>query len=256
MILATWNVNSLSVRLEQLLAWMKENKPNIVCLQETKSVDEKFPCEPIVSLGYHCQYFGEKTYNGVAIIADRPIEKVQKGFVGEPTSSSKRFIEAEIDGIKILNTYIPNGQAVGSEKFFYKLSWLKGLKDHLEKMHSPGTPMVLCGDFNVAPEDVDIYDPQAMAGQIMCSDEERLALNDIRSWGFTDAYRLLEPGAGNYSWWDYRMGAFRRNMGFRIDHIWITQPLKDKCVKAWIDKAPRKLERPSDHAPVAVELTN
>lgn len=255
MILASWNVNSLSVRLDHLLTWMKENKPNIVCLQETKSVDEKFPCEAIANLGYQCEYFGEKTYNGVAILSDRPIGKIQKGFVGEPAANSKRFIEAEIDGIKILNSYIPNGQAVGSEKYIYKLNWLKSLKEHLEKMHNPGDPTILCGDFNVAPEDIDIYDPAAMAGTIMCSEEERLALDEIRSWGFIDAYRLHEQGAGNYSWWDYRMAAFRRNMGFRIDHIWITQPLKDKCIRSWIDKSPRKLERPSDHAPVAVEFS-
>jgi len=256
MIIATWNVNSLTVRLEQLLDWMKDNKPNIICLQETKSVDEKFPGDRFESLGYHCEFFGEKTYNGVAIISDKPLGNIQKGFVGESPSSAKRLIGAEVDDIKILNTYIPNGQAVGSEKFFYKLNWLKSLNEHIEKAHKPAEPIIWCGDFNVAPEDIDIYDSLAMAGQIMRSEEERVALNGIRDWGFIDAYRLKEKGAGNFSWWDYRMGAFRRNMGFRIDHIWVTRPLADRCVRSWIDKAPRKLERPSDHAPVVAEFAD
>lgn len=256
MIVATWNVNSLTVRLEHLLAWIGENKPNIVCLQETKSVDEKFPEAAFSNIGYQCEFFGEKTYNGVAIVSDRPMQKVQKGFIGEAVASSKRFIEAEIDGIKILNTYIPNGQAVGSEKFAYKLEWLGALRQYIEKTHNPASPIVWCGDFNVALEDIDIYDAAAMAGQIMCSDEERSALKAFQQWGFVDAFRLHEQSAGHFSWWDYRMGAFRRNMGFRIDHIWVTRSLADRCLKAWIDKAPRKLERPSDHAPVVAEFAN
>jgi len=254
MIIASWNVNSISVRLEQLLAWMQENKPTVVCLQETKTIDDKFPKDAFTERGYFCEFFGQKSYNGVALISTKPIEGVRKGFKEEPPESSKRFIEAQIEGIRILNLYIPNGQAVGSEKFFYKLTWLNALQKHLESEHRPTDPIVMCGDFNVALEDIDTYDPIEAAGQIMCSEQEREALKRIQSFGFTDAFRLHDKEAGKYSWWDYRMAAFRRNMGYRIDHIWVSQPLADKSQRCWIDKAPRKLERPSDHAPVVVEL--
>jgi exodeoxyribonuclease-3 len=233
---------------------MEENKPDVVCLQETKTTDDKFPKEEFSKLGYACEFFGEKTYNGVALISNRPIKQVCKGFREEPETSSKRFLEAQVDGVKILNTYIPNGQAVGSEKFFYKLTWLEGLRKHIANEHKPTSPIVLCGDFNVALEDIDIYDPQANAGQIMCSEKERDAMKRIQSFGFVDAFRLHQKEGGYYSWWDYRMGAFRRNMGFRIDHIWVTLPLASKTKRCWIDKAPRKLERPSDHAPVVAEF--
>lgn len=254
MIIATWNVNSLTVRLEHLVAWMKNTVPDVVCLQETKIVDAKFPVQAFTEIGYESVFFGEKTYNGVAIISNRPIGCVQKGFAHESEDASKRFIEAEIDGIKILNTYIPNGQSLDSDKFVYKLSWLAALKEHISKSHSPASPIIWVGDFNVAPEDIDIYDPQAMAGQIMCSSREREALEDLQKWGFVDAFRLNENRGGYYSWWDYRMAAFRRNMGFRIDHIWITNCLVKGCRRVWIDKEPRKLERPSDHTPVVAEI--
>lgn len=255
MLVATWNINSINVRLEHIITWLTMTKPDVLCLQETKTIDEKFPSEAFNSLGYNCEFFGEKTYNGVAIIAKSPLTNVQKGFTAEAELASKRFLQATCGGITFLNTYIPNGQAVSSEKFFYKLAWLRSLKAHIENLDNLDKPVVWCGDFNIAPEDIDTFDAQATLGQIMCSDPEREALVQLKALGFVDAFRLHHKAAGYYSWWDYRVGAFRRNMGYRIDHIWISAALADKCPNCWIDKEPRSWERPSDHAPVIAELT-
>jgi exodeoxyribonuclease-3 len=254
MLLASWNVNSISVRMLHVLSWLESVKPDVLCIQETKTIDEKFPREAFEEAGYNCQFYGEKTYNGVAIISLLPIENVQRGFVEEVTPPAKRFIEAQIGPLRVLNSYIPNGQAVGSEKYLYKMRWLASLKQHLVAQHDPAAPLVLCGDFNIAPEERDIYDPAEVGGSIMCSEEERKALLLIKDWGFEDVFRKHNEGSGEFSWWDYRMGAFRRNMGFRIDHIYATRPVNEVCVKSWIDRSPRKLERPSDHAPILAEF--
>ena len=253
MIVATWNVNSLSVRLPHLVDWLKANKPNIICIQETKLVDEKFPKDTFEQLGYHCEFTGEKTYNGVAVISDRPTNKVLKQLV-DSDDTARRFLEVRIDSISILNVYIPNGQSVGSTKYEYKLRWLECLEAHLLQCHTNDEPLILCGDFNIAPEDRDIYQPEAATGSIMVSDAERIALDRIRQWGLTDTFRLHDQEPNQFSWWDYRMGAFRRNLGFRIDHLWVTQPLARCCTRAWIDKGPRRLDRPSDHAPVIAQF--
>jgi len=255
MILASWNVNSLAVRMPQLSEWIRQHRPNVVCLQETKLVDEKFPREEFDALGYTYEFYGEKTYNGVAILADRPIVSVHKGFIEEAQPSSRRFIEAQVDGLYILNAYIPNGQRVGSDKYEYKLNWIGSLHDHLEKQHKRDAKVVLCGDFNIATEDIDVYKPSEVRGTIMVSDVEREKIATIRTWGFEDVFRIHNKGGGQFTWWDYRMGAFRRNMGFRIDHIWTTKSLANDCIRSWIDKEPRKLERPSDHVPILAEFT-
>ncbi len=255
MLVATWNVNSIAVRLEHVITWLIKARPDVLCLQETKTVDEKFPKDAFDKLGYNCEFFGEKTYNGVAIIATRPLTNIQKGFIKEVEPASKRFLQADCGGITFLNTYIPNGQAVGSEKFFYKLAWLKSLKTHIENLDNFEKPAVWCGDFNIAPDDIDTFDAQATLGQIMCSQPERDALQQLKALGFIDAFRLHQKEAGYYSWWDYRVGAFRRDMGYRIDHIWINKALVAKCLNCWIDKEPRRWERPSDHAPVIAEFT-
>lgn len=254
MILASWNVNSITARSEHLINWLKEHRPNVVCLQETKIIDDKFPRQIFSDMGYHCEFFGEKTYNGVAILSDRPLTEIKRGFVSAEEPQPRRLLEAKIDSTFILNAYIPNGSFVGSDKFIYKLKWLEQLKEHLENHHSPNEKLILCGDFNIAPHDLDVFNASAVVGHLMCSEIERTALEKIRQWGLIDAFRLCEQQPGQFTWWDYRAGAFRRNLGFRIDHIWITEPLVQNCMRSWIDKAPRKLERPSDHCPILIEI--
>ena len=254
MLLATWNVNSITVRTTHVLSWLERVSPDILCLQETKIVDEKFPKATFEAAGYQCAFHGERTYNGVAILSRLPVEFLQKGFVEEVTPAACRFIEAQIGQIRVLNAYIPNGQAVGSEKYLYKLSWLKSLKHHLEKQHDPKSNLVLCGDFNIAPENSDVYDPEDVGESVMCSEAERSALGLLRGWGLEDAFRKHNQDANEFTWWDYRMGAFRRNMGFRIDHIYATRAATTACTRSWIDRLPRKEERPSDHAPLLAEF--
>lgn len=254
MIVATWNVNSISVRLPHLIDWMNQHKPNVVCLQETKTVDQKFPVEEFTKMGYSCEFFGERSYNGVAILSDKPIMNVKKGFVGDGDDKAKRLIEAEIDSTHIINVYIPNGSHVGSSKYEVKLKWLQELHDHIANQHQLNKRVLLCGDFNIAPEDKDCYNPEQIKGTIMVSEAERDRLEAIRKLGFTDVFRLHNQESGQFSWWDYRMLCFRRNMGYRIDHIWTSDALAGVSQRTWIDKAPRKLERPSDHAPVLAEF--
>lgn len=254
MILATWNVNSINKRLPQLLDWLKQIKPNVVCLQETKSIDEKFPRGELEEMGYHLECYGEKSYNGVAILSDKPLSKVERGLSKEVGAGSKRMIAGSYDNVRVIDVYIPNGSEPGSEKYAYKLEWIEALKNHLQSKHTPDEQIVITGDFNVAPEDIDVFDAKAVAGGILVSDNERAAIKNLQEWGFTDVFRQFNKEAGFYSWWDYRMNAFRRNMGFRIDHIWATRSLSEKASSIYIDKEPRKLEQPSDHAPVVVEF--
>lgn len=252
---ATWNVNSLNVRLPHLIDWLKAHPVQVLCIQETKTVDEKFPFSAFSELGYHVQVYGEKTYNGVAIISDEPLQAVRKGLLEDCDPFSKRLIQGVYKGINIVNVYIPNGQEVGSAKYAYKLQWLEKLHHHLKECFSPVDDLLLCGDFNIAPEDTDLFDPAGLAGTIMVSETERESLAAIKEWGrLQDAFRLHNQEAGQFSWWDYRMMAFRRNMGFRIDHIWLTECLAARCTECYIDKAERKKERPSDHAPVIATI--
>jgi len=224
-------------------------------LQEIKTVDAKFPHELFRQLGYDSASFGQKTYNGVAILSKLPMTEIRRGFEAEVADHPRRLISAKIAGVEIINTYVPNGQMVGSEKYLYKLRWLNDFKKHLEETRDSSHKILWCGDFNIAPADIDVYDAAAYGQQIMCSPGERDALSEIRAWGLDDAFRLANKEGGHYSWWDYRLGAFRRNLGFRIDHIWVSAALAADCQKVWIDKAPRKLEKPSDHAPVLAELS-
>ena len=254
MILATWNVNSINRRLPQLLDWLQQIKPNVVCLQETKSIDEKFPRSEIEALGYHIECYGEKSYNGVAILSDKPLSNLERGLSKEVPPGSKRMIAGSYGEIRIIDVYIPNGGDPGSEKYAYKLEWISALKQHLLAKHKADEQLLICGDFNVAPEDIDVFDAKAVAGGILVSDNERAAIRNLQEWGLEDVFRRLHKEAGFYSWWDYRMNAFRRNMGFRIDHIWATPCLSAKASSIYIDKEPRKLEQASDHAPVVVEF--
>lgn len=254
MLIASWNVNSITVRLEAVLKWLAAVKPDVLCLQETKIIDEKFPVTAFQQCGYHCVFAGQPTYNGVAILAKTSLTDTKKHLPVAKGNNSQRFIQANVKRLTIVNTYVPNGQAIDSDKFVYKLNFLRALKKYLSTECNTRQPLVWCGDFNIAPEEIDTYDAAATAGQVMCSEVERTLLEEIKSLGFTDTFRLHTSAPGHFSWWDYRMGAFRRNLGFRIDHIWANISLAKSCTKAWIDKEPRKWERPSDHAPVLAEF--
>jgi exodeoxyribonuclease-3 len=252
--IATWNVNSIAVRLPQALDWIEANRPDVLCLQETKCVDEKFPFPAFQEIGYSAEVFGQPTYNGVAILSLSPLADVRRGLPEDGPEAQKRLIAATVNGVRIVNVYIPNGSEVGSEKYAFKLNWLDRLRKFFDDCCDAGRPLALCGDFNVAPEDLDVHDPGLWAGKVLCSQPERDALQRVREWGLSDLFRRQHEEGGHYSWWDYRAGAFPRNNGLRIDHVWGTAPLAAACVDAWIDKAPRALPKPSDHAPVIAEF--
>lgn len=255
MLIATWNVNSLNVRLGHLLDWLDKHKPDVVCIQETKLTDDRFPIDAIRQAGYHSEFFGEKAYNGIAVLSKAEPSSVQKGFPGDCPEDPKRFLRVVIGTVSIICVYVPNGQEVGSPKFQYKLEWLKRLKEFLCRHHNPDELIAICGDFNVALEDRDVYNPELLAGQILFSEEEKCAVRSVMEWGLVDSFRLHNAQGGLYSWWDYRMMAFRRKNGLRIDYICVTEPLARLCARSWIDVEPRKLEKPSDHAPVISEFT-
>jgi exodeoxyribonuclease-3 len=253
--LATWNVNSLKVRLPQLLTWLVSEQPDVVCLQETKLEDHGFPRQEIEAAGYHVSFSGQKTYNGVALLArEGPTEIV----VGNPLypDEQKRLLTATISGICVVCAYVPNGQAVGSDKYAYKLEWLDGLARWVSERLAANRQLVVAGDFNIAPDDQDVYDPDAWAGQILCSDPERAAFRRLLSLGLKDSFRLFDQPAKSFSWWDYRMLGFQKNRGLRIDHILLSETLAARCKAARISREVRKLERPSDHAPVTAELAD
>jgi exodeoxyribonuclease-3 len=252
--IATWNVNSIAVRLPHVLEWVSETQPDVLCLQEIKCTDERFPASDFQELGYHIQTFGQPTYNGVAILSQYEITQVQKGFPTDDADAQRRLLMATIGGVKVINVYIPNGSEVGSEKYFYKLDWLGKLHNFLAASVAPDEPVVLCGDFNIAPEDRDVHDPILWYGKILCSPEERAALQKLADWGLHDVFRKHHAEPGLFSWWDYRGGGFRRNHGLRIDHLWATAGLTQTSRNCVIDTAPRKLDRPSDHAPVVAEF--
>ena len=252
--LATWNVNSLKVRLPHLTDWLARAQPDAICLQELKTEDAKFPRAELEAAGYQSAFAGQKTYNGVAILSRSPPGEVSSGIAGF-ADEQKRVIAATVDGVRVICVYCPNGQAVGSEKYDYKLRWFAALTDYLaaELKHHP--QLAVAGDFNVAPEDRDVHDPKAWEGQVHVSEPERAALRALIELGLTDSFRLFEQPEKSFSWWDYRMMGFRRNAGLRIDHILASPALAKRCRSSTIDKDPRKLEQPSDHAPVIAEFS-
>ncbi|MEN3373071.1 exodeoxyribonuclease III [Dechloromonas sp. ZS-1] len=251
--IAAWNVNSLKVRLPHLLDWLATENPDVICLQELKLEDDKFPRAEIEAAGYHAAFFGQKTYNGVALISRHPIEDVCLGNPHYP-DEQKRLISGTINGVRVVSAYIPNGQAVGSEKYAYKLAWLDGLITWLGEEIKAHPQLALCGDYNIAPDDRDVHDPKRWTGEILCSEPERHAFQRLLDLGLTDSFRLFEQPEKTFSWWDYRMLGFQKNLGLRIDHILLSHPLAGRCTAAGVDRAPRKLERPSDHAPVWATL--
>ncbi len=252
MLIATWNVNSIRVRMPQLADWLKRANPDVVCLQEIKCETQDFPFEALGELGYEAAAYGQRTYNGVAILSRLPIENPVQGFAGEEGQS--RLIEATIAGIQILSVYVPNGQAAGSDKFAYKLRFLKALREHLDGLGRCTLPLVIAGDFNIAPEARDVWDARKLAGEIGFHPDEHKALKHVTDWGLLDSFRLHDQRAGQFSWWDYRGFGFGKDRGMRIDQLWISRALEKQCMSAHIDLEPRKLEKPSDHTPVICEI--
>jgi exodeoxyribonuclease-3 len=251
--LATWNVNSLKVRLPQVLQWLESSPVDVLCLQETKLTDDKFPVADIEAAGYQVVFTGQKTYNGVAILSRHPITDVVKNnplFEDE----QQRIISATIEGMRIVCAYVPNGQAVDSDKYAYKLRWLDALIQWLDEELKRFPALALLGDYNIAPADADVHDPAAWLDQVLVSVPERAAFERLCALPMTDAFRMFPQAEKLYSWWDYRQMAFRRNRGLRIDHILLSPPLAARCVGCEIDKLPRKWEQPSDHTPVIATL--
>ncbi len=251
--LATWNVNSLSVRLPQLVDWLAANPVDALVLQETKLTDDKFPHADLEAIGYQAQWFGQKTYNGVALLTRAGSSEIVKNIPGFEDEQA-RVIAGTVEGVRVIGCYFPNGQAPDSDKFIYKMSWLQALEAWLQDELARHPQLVLMGDFNIAPTDADVYDPVAWKDQIHCTVQERAHFQQLLALGLHDAFRLFEQPPKPWSWWDYRNLAFRKNQGLRIDHILVSEALKPKVSACVIDKAPRKNERPSDHAPVIVTI--
>ena len=254
--IATWNVNSIHIRLEQILSWLKTTNTDVLCLQETKTVDEKFPLEAINDAGYNVAFCGQKSYNGVAILANREIKDVQKNFPGDDEDAPKRLIAATVGDIRIVNTYIPNGTEIWTDKFTFKLDWLQRLRKFFEETCPKDADVLLCGDFNVAPDERDVWDVSKWEGKLHFSKPERAAIHHVKQWGFADVFREKNGDVSEFSWWNYREGAFPKNQGLRIDHIWTSKSLTEKCVGCWIDRTPRGWERPSDHTPVVADFAD
>ncbi|MDB9525918.1 exodeoxyribonuclease III [Oscillatoria sp. CS-180] len=259
--IATWNVNSIRTRLAHVTDWLSENPVDVLCLQETKVVDQDFPLESIKEAGYVANVSGQKSYNGVAILSRAPLEDVRAGFtpvvggdnVGD-LDDQKRVLTGVLDGVRIVNLYVPNGSSIGSDKYDYKLRWLGVLKTYLETLLAENESLLVCGDFNVALEDRDIHDPKGKETHIMASPQEREALQAVLAIGLKDAFRKFHEDGGHFSWWDYRAASFRRNRGWRIDHHYLSPLLYSRATNCTIDVAPREREKPSDHAPVIVEI--
>ncbi|MFZ9752288.1 MAG: exodeoxyribonuclease III [Cyanobium sp.] len=260
--IATWNVNSVRTRLDQVIAWLAAERPEVLCLQETKVADELFPREPFEALGYGAAISGQKAYNGVAILSRLPLEDVQIGFSGllpgDPElpalEEQKRLISARIEGMRVLNLYVPNGSSLRSDKYAYKLRWLACLGRYLRVQENQGEPLLMLGDFNIALEDRDIHDPQRLSGGIMASEAERQSLRAVLAERLEDGFRLFEPASGHWSWWDYRSGGWETGRGWRIDHIYLDAELRDRALGCTIHSQLRGNSQPSDHAPVLMHL--
>ena len=262
MLIASWNVNSVRTRLNQVISWINQYNPDVLCLQETKVVDNQFPIKPFEELGYQVIAYGQKSYNGVAIISKIQTSNINKGFSkvledypnADKFEDQKRIISADINGIQIINVYVPNGSSLNSDKFQYKINWLNSLSSFLDEQEKKGSLFCLLGDFNIAPSNKDIHDPQKYEGGIMASKIERNALSNVLKGRFIDSFRIYEKNTGYWSWWDYRNNSFELNKGWRIDHIYISKILSSKLKSCVIDSNPRGNIQPSDHAPIMINL--
>ncbi|AOU99421.1 exodeoxyribonuclease III [Acidihalobacter yilgarnensis] len=254
--IASWNVNSLNVRLEHVKDWLASERPDILAIQETKLPDDRFPADEFKQIGYEVVFSGQKTYNGVALLA-------RSGFgisnvltdIPDLNDPQRRILAADVGKLRILNLYVVNGQSVGSEKYAYKMDWLNRIVKFIESDMVGRDHYIILGDFNIAPDDRDVHDPEVWQDKILCSKPERAALEAIKSLGFSDTFRLFEQSEASFSWWDYRAAGFRRNIGLRIDLLLANTQLAELCVKSWIDRTPRTWDRPSDHAPIVSEFT-
>lgn len=255
--IVTWNVNSIRARLERALDWVDAWRPDVLCLQEIKCLDEQFPAAPFLERGYQVETFGQKTYNGVAILSLLPMREVERGIPGG-VDQDARGISALIEDIRVVNLYVVNGKSVGDPKYDHKLRWLDALNAWLRRTHRPTDMLCLCGDYNIAPEDIDVYDPRAWHEEILCSTPERRAFRALLEFGLFDAFRQLDQRPGQYSWWDMRTGGFDRGEGLRIDHLLVSAPLMEASQQVLIDQEERArvhpTVKPSDHAPVVLDL--
>ncbi|MBL1143012.1 MAG: exodeoxyribonuclease III [Proteobacteria bacterium] len=251
--IATWNVNSLKVRLPHVLQWLESERPDVLALQETKSIDENFPLEEINQAGYQVSYIGQKTYNGVATLCKSPIEIIATS-LPDYDDEQRRVLAIKNSGVTVLNLYVPNGSEVDSDKYRYKLKWFSKLHPFIKQLQEDNDRLIILGDFNIAPEDQDVHDPKEWEGSVLVSSAERNEFNKLLSHGLKDCFRLFDQDEKSFSWWDYRAAAFRRGRGMRIDHILASESLSGSCHACYIDKEPRKLERPSDHTPVVAEF--
>ncbi|MCL6634182.1 MAG: exodeoxyribonuclease III [Peptococcaceae bacterium] len=252
---ASFNTNSIRARLGLVLEWLAAEKPDVLCLQETKVEDRNFPLREFRDAGYDAVFTGRKSYNGVAIVSLHPIENVRTGIGDWAEPGEARLIEATIRGVPLVNTYVPQGRDPKSEMFAYKLKWIRAMRDYFGRRFSPGRPLLWAGDFNTAPEPIDVYDPKKLYGHIGYHPEEHKALQYVKEWGFVDVFRLHVQEGGHYTFWDYRVpNGLQRNMGWRVDHIWATQPLAERSRRAWIDVEPRRREKPSDHTFIVAEF--
>jgi exodeoxyribonuclease-3 len=252
--IATWNINSIRARLDRLLAWLQRVQSEVLCLQETKVTDDKFPFEPIRDAGYHATVFGQKAYNGVAILSRTEPTQIQRGMGGEVDDPQARFLAAEVEGIQVVSMYVPNGQIVGAAAYDYKLQWLQRVRGFLDRHFTTATPLMVCGDLNIARDEKDVARPDAWASSVLFHPTSRAALEELLAWGLVDVFRQQHPEGGQYSWWDYQALAFPRNNGLRLDYILATAPLARHCIAAEIDREERKGKKPSDHAPVVVSI--
>jgi exodeoxyribonuclease-3 len=251
--IATWNVNSIKARKERLLAFLQRHAPDVVCLQELKVETEAFPLEEVNALGYQAVVHGQRSYNGVAILAKSAIEDPRIG-LGDGGEDAARILSGVVNGVRVVSVYVPNGGSTGTDKWQYKLEWLQRLLRYLEQHHTPAEALVLCGDLNIAPDDSDVARPDEWRQTVLCAPEVRAGFRRFTGWGLTDVFRQHHPEGGVYSWWDYRMLGFPKNNGLRIDHILATESVAARCTDARIDREERKGKLPSDHAPVLATL--
>jgi exodeoxyribonuclease III len=253
--IATWNINGVGSRIDQVIDWCAASSPDVLCLQETKCVDGKFPRRRFESIGYeYVEFIGEKAYNGVAIVSRLPLENVQKNFPDDGDDAPKRLIAADVDGVHIVNAYAPHGTQLGSEKYGFKLHWLSRLREYFDERFPTDDDVILCGDLNVAPHEMDVWKPMAWKDKLHFTKEERDALMNVKRWGFVDVFRQLNNDVKEFSWWSNFHNDFEKDRGLRIDFIWTSQDLAETCTDCWIDKQPRANEKPSDHAPVIAEF--
>jgi exodeoxyribonuclease-3 len=255
--IATWNVNSIKSRLEHVIKWCKLNEPDVLCLQETKVIDEKFPRKKLQAIGYpRIELLGERGYNGVAIISKLPLSNVQKNLPGEKAPAQSRLISATIGNIQLVNVYGPHGTSRGTEKYAFKLDWISRLRGYFDKKFATDSNVILCGDLNVAPHELDVWSVPEWRNKLHFTKPERDAIQDLKKWGFVDVFRQINGDEKEFSWWSNYRHDFEKDRGLRIDHIWASPPVAERCTDCWIDKDPRGWEHPSDHAPVVAEFVS